>query len=54
MQPADKPSTTILVSAIVGSLVGGILLSFGGFFLYKWNKNRKTQKNSLPIPGSEN
>jgi hypothetical protein len=35
-----------MVGAIVGSLLGGIFLSVGGFFIYKWNKNRQNQKNN--------
>ncbi|RIA87850.1 hypothetical protein C1645_827215 [Glomus cerebriforme] len=31
--------------AIVGSLFGGILFSFGVYLLYKWNKNKKKQKD---------
>src|SRR5688500_3386006 len=37
---SDKSSnnTPAMIGAIIGSLFGGSLLSFGGFFLYKWNK----------------
>ncbi|CAB4399938.1 unnamed protein product [Rhizophagus irregularis] len=34
-----------MVGAIVGSLLSGIFLSVGGFFLYKWNKKRQSQNN---------
>ena len=44
----------VIIGAVIGSLVGGILLSFGGFFLYKRNKNRRNQNNALPIPGNVN
>ncbi|GBB89583.1 hypothetical protein RclHR1_01630021 [Rhizophagus clarus] len=66
MTPAATPVTThimiqqssnnqpAMIGAIIGSLFGGILLSFGGFFLYKWNKNKKKQKNIMPTPGNEN
>ncbi|CAG8481051.1 1508_t:CDS:2 [Funneliformis caledonium] len=30
-----------------GSSIGGILLFFGGLFLYKWNKNKKESKTTL-------
>ncbi|RIA79410.1 hypothetical protein C1645_840758 [Glomus cerebriforme] len=33
-----------MAGAIVGSLVGGIMLSFGSFFLYKRNKNKQNQE----------
>ena len=42
------------VGAIVGSLFAGALLSFGGLFLYKWNKNKQNQRNAMPIYGNEN
>ncbi|PKK63036.1 hypothetical protein RhiirC2_869932 [Rhizophagus irregularis] len=40
-----------MVGAIVGSLLSGIFLSVGSFFLYKWNKNKQKQKI---IHGNEN
>ncbi|RGB39851.1 hypothetical protein C1646_811717 [Rhizophagus diaphanus] len=36
-------SRTVMIGAIVGSLFGGAALSFIGFFLYKWNKNRNAR-----------
>jgi hypothetical protein len=39
LQPTS--SSTAMVGAIIGSFFGGALLSFGGFFLYKWNKNKR-------------
>ena len=47
-------SVASVTGAIVGALFGGILISFACFFLYRWNKNRQKQKDTLPIPGSEN
>jgi hypothetical protein len=44
-------SNNILAGAILGSLLSGILLSIGSFFIYKWNKNRQEQKT---IHGNEN
>ncbi|RIA87841.1 hypothetical protein C1645_853641 [Glomus cerebriforme] len=53
--PPSSPSTSQLSSSqisssqlsgtIVGSLFGGLLFSFGVFFLYKWNKNKQKQKD---------
>ncbi|GBC15806.2 uncharacterized protein OCT59_027660 [Rhizophagus irregularis] len=54
-----------MVGAIVGSLLSGIFLSVGGFFLYKWNKKRQSQNNinnynnygqekAVPTDGSKN
>jgi hypothetical protein len=37
-------SSSNLIGVIVGSLLGGIFLSVGGFFIYKWNKNKQKQK----------
>src|SRR6266542_5650286 len=46
-----QSNKTAIIGAVIGSLFGGILLlSFGGFFLYKWNKNRQKQEDSTPIP----
>jgi hypothetical protein len=42
-----------LIGATIGSIIGGVLLSFGIFFLYKWNKKRKNP-NFLPTPGTYN
>jgi hypothetical protein len=40
-----------MTGAILGSLLGGILLSIGCFLIYKWNKNKQKQKT---IYGNEN
>ena len=43
-----------MVGAILGSIFGSILLSFGCFFLYRWNKNKQKRKDAtLRIPGHE-
>ncbi|UZO07374.1 uncharacterized protein OCT59_027659 [Rhizophagus irregularis] len=41
---SNNSNSNHMVGAIVGSLISGIFLSVGGFFLYKWNKNRQNQK----------
>jgi hypothetical protein len=33
-----------MTGAVLGSLLGGILLSIGCFLIYKWNKNKQNQK----------
>jgi len=43
-------NTPAMIGAIVGSLVGGILLSIGGFYLYKWNKDKQKEKRGVPVP----
>ena len=43
----------IIIGIAIGTFLGGISLSFGGFFLYKWNKNKKRIKRAIPIPGNE-
>ncbi|GBB84748.1 hypothetical protein RclHR1_11310005 [Rhizophagus clarus] len=40
-----KSSPTVMIGAIIGSVFGGDLLSFVGFFLYRWNKNKRGDKN---------
>ena len=59
LSPSSLPSSEIssnnipvMIGAIVGSLVGGSLLTIGIFFLYKWNKNKQRQKNAIPTPGN--
>ena len=50
----QKPNyTSIIIGAVAGTLVGGALLSFGGLYLYRWNKSRQKQKQMLLIPGNE-
>ncbi|RGB39869.1 hypothetical protein C1646_801766 [Rhizophagus diaphanus] len=43
-QQFEKSSFTMIVS-IVGSLFGGTLLLFGCFFIYRWIKIKREQKN---------
>ncbi|RIA81237.1 hypothetical protein C1645_865206 [Glomus cerebriforme] len=53
-QPSDalsKNKLLIIVAAILGSLIGCILLIVRCFFLYKWNKNKQIQRNIIPTPG---
>ncbi|RIA96731.1 hypothetical protein C1645_814914 [Glomus cerebriforme] len=45
-QPTQSNKSLPMIGAILGSLFGGILFSFGCFFLYKWNKNK--QKDVIP------
>jgi hypothetical protein len=42
-----------IIGGTIGSLTGVILLGIGGWFLYKWNKNKQMQKkkDAIPIPG---
>ncbi|RGB35682.1 hypothetical protein C1646_759019 [Rhizophagus diaphanus] len=47
--PSPSPSPPLLlnnklVGVIIGSLLSGIFLSVGVFFVYKWYKNRQKQK----------
>ena len=46
-------STGINVGAVIGSLIGGILLTVGSFLSYKWYKNSKEQNNAIPTSGDE-
>ncbi|GBC04888.1 hypothetical protein RclHR1_05920008 [Rhizophagus clarus] len=36
-----QPKSTVMIGAIIGSVFGGPLLFFAGFFLYRWNKKKK-------------
>ncbi|RIA79409.1 hypothetical protein C1645_840757 [Glomus cerebriforme] len=59
LQPSSSSSQLsnnipAMAGAIVGSLFCGILLSFGGFFLYKWNKNKQKQRGIIRIQGNVN
>ncbi|RGB22561.1 hypothetical protein C1646_781433 [Rhizophagus diaphanus] len=42
--PSPPSFSNNLAGAVVGSLLSGILLSVGGFLIYKWNKNKRKQK----------
>ncbi|RIA83037.1 hypothetical protein C1645_861709 [Glomus cerebriforme] len=46
-QPAQYKN---IIGIIIGSLICITLVSFGGFFLYKWNKKTKWQKYIASIP----
>ncbi|RGB41045.1 hypothetical protein C1646_752566 [Rhizophagus diaphanus] len=47
LPPSNNSSdNSKMAGAIVGSLLSGIFLSVGGFFLYKWNKKRQSQNNN--------
>ncbi|GES92953.1 hypothetical protein GLOIN_2v1779981 [Rhizophagus clarus] len=39
-------SPTAMIGTILGSVFGGALLSFVGFFLYRWNKNKRSDSNN--------
>ncbi|RIA88308.1 hypothetical protein C1645_739506 [Glomus cerebriforme] len=45
-------SNNKFIGAIVGSLIGGSLLTIGSFFIYKWNKNKRARNYVIKIPGS--
>ncbi|RIA85749.1 hypothetical protein C1645_879109 [Glomus cerebriforme] len=51
--PTSNAPAAVIAGATVGSLFGVILLSFGGFLLYKRNKNKQKQKDVMQIHGSE-
>ncbi|GES78853.1 hypothetical protein GLOIN_2v1844124 [Rhizophagus clarus] len=48
---SSNDNKSAMVGVVIRSLVGGVLLSFGGLFLYKWSKNKR---NQIPTPGNEN
>ncbi|RIA89136.1 hypothetical protein C1645_876913 [Glomus cerebriforme] len=55
--PLQSPSPSnklVIIGTSVAFLVGGIILTVGGFFLYKWNKNKLNRKNIIRIQGNEN
>ncbi|CAG8732196.1 16782_t:CDS:2, partial [Funneliformis caledonium] len=47
------PSNRSSFSAVLGSLVGSILISLESLFLYRWNKNKKELTKSILKPESE-
>ncbi|CAG8730036.1 13465_t:CDS:2, partial [Funneliformis caledonium] len=57
--PTDSKSLSVIlpistiIAIVIGSLVGGILISLGSLFLYRWNKNKKELTKSIPKPESE-
>ena len=44
----------VMVGAVIGSLIGGILLATGSSFFYKRYKNNKKQNQAIPTPGNSN
>lgn len=50
----NTSNTPNMVGAIIGSLIGGSLLTIGFFFLYKKFKNYNKNKNILLVPGHNN
>jgi len=42
-------TTFIVIGIAIGTFIG-ISLSFGGFHLYRWNKNKKERKKAISIP----
>ena len=57
-QQSDKLlNIPAIIGIVIGSVIGGALLSFGGFFLYRKRNTRnirQNQNNILQIPGNEN
>ena len=59
-----SPSTTLasstnystnksdIIGTAIGSLIGGFLLAVMCFLLYKWNKHKQKQTNTIPTPGN--
>ena len=43
-----------MVGVILGSVVGCILLSVGGFLLYRRRKNHEKYSKAIPTPGEAN
>ncbi|PKY19477.1 hypothetical protein RhiirB3_432542 [Rhizophagus irregularis] len=61
LRPSTNPKTlsritpAAMAGAIIGTLFDVILLSFGSYFLYKWNKNNQNKKHitrTILIPHS--
>ncbi|CAG8704973.1 1660_t:CDS:2, partial [Funneliformis caledonium] len=46
-------SKSAIIGIAIGSLVGGILLLFGGTYVYQWNKYRMETQAAIPTPGTE-
>ncbi|GBC04406.1 hypothetical protein RclHR1_05670008 [Rhizophagus clarus] len=42
--PSSSNNSNNTTGIVLGSLLSGILLSVGGFLIYKWNKNKQNQK----------
>ncbi len=43
----------MIIGIAIGTFIGGISLSFGAFFLYKWNQNKKGNKKATSTPENE-
>ncbi|CAG8645243.1 10556_t:CDS:2 [Funneliformis caledonium] len=48
-------SIPAIIGIVITSIICGILLSFGGFFIYKWkwNKSGREVERAIPTPGNE-
>src|SRR5688500_16651956 len=51
--PTPKHVTQTIIGIVIGSLIGGISLLFGGLFIYKKNKNKRKNKKVIPILGND-
>ena len=48
---SSSNNTGVIVGSVIGSLFGGILLTVGSFFLYRWYKNIEQKNHAIPTPG---
>ncbi|CAG8649740.1 14088_t:CDS:2 [Funneliformis caledonium] len=54
--PKVSPTTTpipVIIGVSIGTCVVIISLLIGGFYLYKWHKNKTENSRAIPTPGSE-
>jgi len=52
-QPNTQSNNTgVIVGAVIGSTIGGILLTIGSFLFYKRYKNNKELNKAIPTPGN--
>ncbi|RIA96737.1 hypothetical protein C1645_856866 [Glomus cerebriforme] len=49
-----QKSAAAIIGIVIGSLISSILLTVGIFFLYKWTKNRRIQKNETSTSDNYN
>ena len=47
--PSESPKTIILASVI--GVLGGVIILFCGFFVYRWIKKRRQENNRPGFPG---